>query len=249
MNRFRSLSAAIACVGAATLIGCAGGPSARDADRQFQSGGDRAPTAKTLYNAARLMMDQGRDEEAIWTLKRVNRDYPDFAPAYCALAECHMRGNRNSEAVAILNTGLEKAGEDPVLINNLGICAMMKNEYETALQHFTRAAALAPGNVRYRANMAAALGRTGRYDEALTLYKQVLPQVDAHYNVAVLAEGRNDKARAQQEYAEVARLEEVATHRGSKAHPAPHGYPTPAAPAAPAPAAQPTSSVPATPKA
>jgi|GEM_PF-2114606 len=199
--------------------GCTGGASARDADRQFQEGADRPPTAQTLYNAARLMVDQGRDEEAVWTLKRVNRDYPAYSPAYCALAECHMRANRNGEAVAILNTGLAKCGEDAVLVNNLGICAMMKGEYDSALAHFTRAAALAPGNVRYRANMAAALGRVGRFDESLTLYKQVLPEVDSHYNVAVLAEGRNDKERAAREYAEVARLEAMAGHRGSQADP------------------------------
>jgi Flp pilus assembly protein TadD len=219
MMRSYSLSLVVVAAAAMLVTGCAGGPSARDADRQFQAGADRAPTPQTLYNAARLMVDQGRDEEAVWTLRRVNRDYPTFSPAYCALAECHMRSNRNTEAVAILNAGLKNAGEDPVLVNNLGICSMMKGEYETALSHFTRAAALAPGNVRYRANMAAALGRMGRFDESLTLYKQVLPEVDSHYNVAVLAEGRNDKERAAKEYAEVARLEQVAGQRGSKADP------------------------------
>jgi Flp pilus assembly protein TadD len=242
MKRSRVLSSLVLAASALIISGCAGGPSARDADRQFQSGADRAPTAQTLYNAARLMVDQGRDEEAIWTLKRVNRDYPAFSPAYCALAECHMRANRNGEAVTILNTGLQKAGEDAVLINNLGICAMMKGEYDTALAHFTRAAGLAPGNVRYRANMAAALGRMGRFDESLTLYKQVLPEVDSHYNVAVLAEGRNDKDRAAREYAEVARLEQIAGQHGSKADPNGSGSMAPktepaAAPANPAPKA------------
>src|SRR4051812_30883561 len=117
MKCSRVLAGMIVAGAMVMATGCTGGPSARDADRQFQSGADRAPTAETLYNAARLMVDQGRDEEAVWTLKRVNRDYPTFSPAYCALAECHMRANRNGEAVMILNTGLAKAGEDAVLIN------------------------------------------------------------------------------------------------------------------------------------
>ncbi|HYE62907.1 MAG TPA: tetratricopeptide repeat protein [Phycisphaerales bacterium] len=252
----RSVLTAILTGAALLLVGCTGGASARDADAQFQSGADRAPTPQTLYNAARLMVHQGRDEEAIWTLKRINRDYPDFSPAYCELAECHMRANRNGEAVAILNTGLKTVGDDPVLINNLGICAMMKSDYEGALKHFTKAATLAPGNVRYRANMAAALGRMGRYEESLALYQQVMPPVDANYNVGVLAESRGDKAKADSYFAEVARLEEVARHRGSQAHPAPTGTAvkspapstTPATPAA-APESKPTTSKAAAPKA
>jgi Flp pilus assembly protein TadD len=199
----------MACV---LLGGCTTG-SARDADDQFQSGSDRAPTAWTLYNAARLLADQGRDDEAVWVFQRINRDYPSFAPAYCALAECHMRNNRNSEAVVVLQQGLIKLPNDPVIINNLGMCAMVKGEYDQALSHFTKAAALSPGNVRYRANMAAALGRMERYDEALAIYSQVLEPWDAHYNVGVLAEACNDRARADEEFATAHRLEQADRER------------------------------------
>jgi tetratricopeptide (TPR) repeat protein len=61
---------------------------------------------------------------------------------------------------------------------------------------FMRAAEAAPENARYRANMATALGLLGRYEEALALFEQVVPPADAHRNLAVLCEARNDMSRA-----------------------------------------------------
>ena len=46
-----------------------------------------------------------------------------------------------------------------------------------------------------------ALGMLGRYEEALAVYEQVVLPARAHYNVAVLAEARNDTDRAEVEYA------------------------------------------------
>ena len=59
----------------------------------------------------------------------------------------------------------------------------------------------------YRGNVAMAVGMQGRYDEALTLYKQVLTPADAHYNLGVLCEARGDVTRAFDEYARAKELE------------------------------------------
>jgi Flp pilus assembly protein TadD len=199
MKRRNQLAALSAGLVLAALSACTT-PAMKDADEAFASASDRAPTAHTLYTSSRILAGQGREEESFWTLKRINRDYPAFAPAWCDLSEWHMRHNQHTEAVAALETGLKHCPQDPVLLNNLGMCHMMKGDHEQALAHFTQAAAQAPGNARYRANVATALGMMGRYDESFSAFEQVLQPNDAHFNVGVCAEARQDNDRAQREF-------------------------------------------------
>jgi len=70
------------------------------------------------------------------------------------------------------------------------MCWIIRREYEKALKMFTMAAGVLPENVRYRANMAVALGLMGRDEESLSLFKQVLPEDQANHNVDVLREAR-----------------------------------------------------------
>ena len=79
-----------------------------------------------------------------------------------------------------------KFAREPVLLNNLGICLLLRKEYVRALEHFTGAAGLVPENEKYRANMATALGLLGRQEESLALLQQILPGDKAQYNAEVL---------------------------------------------------------------
>ena len=191
----------------AALASCAGSPSigtpadqASLAERQFQQGIDRAPTPDTLYAMARILAAQGREAECQSVLQRIIHDAPNYMPAYNDLAELHMRQRKLDQAIDTLQIGLKVAPRQAVLINNLGMCRMLQHEYGKALDEFTRAAGIAPDDTRFRANMAAALGMDGRYDEALALYMQIGSPADAHFNIAVLAEARKDQARADEEY-------------------------------------------------
>ena len=55
------------------------------------------------------------------------------------------------------------------------MCALFEANTQKALELFTKAAELGPGDARYRGNMATALGMLGRYDEALSTYLQIVP--------------------------------------------------------------------------
>ena len=84
-----------------------------------------------------------------------------------------------------------------MLLNNLGMCELERGAPERAVEQFASAVAASPGDARYRANMALALGLAGRMDEALALYLQVVSEADAHDNLAVVAEARGDAKRAE----------------------------------------------------
>ena len=157
-------------------------------DLEFQSQANNPPTAKTLYTMADILATQGRDSECEYVLKRIIQDNPKFLPAYNSLAELQMRQGKTIAAIETLQHALTINPEDTVLINNLGMCWIVRRDYETALKMFTKAAGIMPENAKYRANMAVALGLMGRYEESLSLFKQILPEDQANHNLSVLRE-------------------------------------------------------------
>lgn len=152
----------------------------------------RPPSAQTLYSLAKILAAQGKDAECQLVLVRCVTDHPNFMPAYCDLAELHVRNNQVGEAIVTLRTGLAVSPDDSVLMNNLGMCWLLRGDYQEALTQFTNAAAAANNDVRYRANMAAALGMLGRYDEAEALFGQILSQEDVKHNLAIIREARGE---------------------------------------------------------
>lgn len=162
-------------------------------DIEFQQGANRPPTLQTLYSMAKIFISQGRLEDADPLLLRVINQNPEFMPAYNDLAEIKIRKRQTDEAIKILSDALNKNGSDPTILNNLGMCWMMRRNYEKALQHFTEAAGLQPENTRYRANMAVALAFLERDDEALAIYKQILPLDQAKHNLESIQRARRSQ--------------------------------------------------------
>lgn len=170
------------------------------ADLAFAGGADRPPTPTTLNAMARLLIGQNRDTEAAGVLRRVMLEHPNFVPAYVEMAGIHMRRGHVDRAIATLATAHRISPKDPVVLNNIGMCWMMKNDAETALRYFVQASEVDPENGRYWSNQAVALGTIGRYDESLAFYMKLMEPAEAHYNVGVLCKSRNDLARAEIEF-------------------------------------------------
>jgi len=200
---------------AAMLGGCSGSswtpsawPAARDLpDDELAVVDDRPPTLKTRYAMARLLAAQGRDAECETVLQQILTESQGFMQAYCDLAEVQMRQQRMDDAIHTLGAGLQVDPHSAILLNNLGFCHVMKNDFAKALDFFTEAAAAMPQNARYRANMALALGMLGRYDESLALAKQILAPAEAHHNLSVICTARGDLLRAAEEQARAEALE------------------------------------------
>jgi len=170
------------------------GPRPRDiaarSEPEAQTPPDLPPTAKTLYATAEILAKQGRDSDCALVLRRTIQEYPDFFPAYNSLAQLQMRQNRTKEAIDTISMALCRRPEDPVLLNNLGVCWLVLRDYDKALEMFTKAHEARPQNAKYLANMAVALGLLGRYDESRSLYQQVLSKDEADHNLDVLRQAR-----------------------------------------------------------
>lgn len=196
-------------------------------DAGWQPGPDKPPTPKTLFAMSRVLAAQGRDAEASVLLQGVIRDAPAFLPAYTDLAGIRMRQHDAAAAVNVLTAGLKVAPKDAVLLNDLGVAYLSMHSADKALAAFDQAVAAAPRQVRYQSNRALALAMLGRYDEALTAYEQVLPPAQAHHNVAIVCDWRNDKERATVEHARAlmfahaqGRIRPCASHGATAARPA-----------------------------
>jgi len=143
-------------------------------------------------------------------LKKIIQDNPKFLPAYNSLAELQMRRGQTNAAIETLQHALNINPGDAVLLNNLGMCWIVRRDYEDALKMFTRAAGIMPENAKYRANMAVALGLMGRDDESLSLFRQVLPEDQANHNLNVLREARSSEKPASATISQIQCLQEAA---------------------------------------
>jgi Flp pilus assembly protein TadD len=159
-------------------------------ESDFQKHRNRPPTAKTLYAMADILATQGRESDSESILRRIVQEHPEFLPAYNDLAELQMRQARTKQAIATLDKGLRIYANDPVLLNNLGMCHLLQTEYEKAVELFTRAAAVIPQSARYRSNLAVALALAGREEESLSLFRQVLSRDQADHNLNILRQAR-----------------------------------------------------------
>ncbi|MHC4927013.1 MAG: tetratricopeptide repeat protein, partial [Planctomycetota bacterium] len=113
-----------------TMIGCQpsqnngmstqGNSSAVQMEDAFEP--DRPPTPKTMYVMSDILITQGREAQAEGLLKKILVEEPTYFAAYNSLAELQMRNRRIPEAIQTLSAGLKVNPNDPVLLNNLGMC-------------------------------------------------------------------------------------------------------------------------------
>jgi Flp pilus assembly protein TadD len=184
-HSLKLLLLAIPLLAACTTVASGTNPG----DEDWAEGADREPDAKTLHSMARLYTSQGRDADAEVALRNLVSKQPDFTPAYEELARLYVRRDQLDGAIVALEVGLEQAPQDPVLLNDLGVCHLLHKDPAAAADAFTRAAAAAPDDSRPRGNLALALALQGRNDEALALWQQILPPSEARKNVELAQKG------------------------------------------------------------
>jgi len=186
-------AASVALTGLAALTGgCATTGAGADRPRTSydipseELAGPQPPKAKTVYGMARLLRAQGDVEKAELMLFSIMKEYPEFSPTYNDLAEIRLERGHLDQAKEFLDRGLAVAPNDPVLLNNAGVCALLQHDYDTAVQRFQRASALAPHKERYRANVALAMGLRGDVEGSYAMYQQVVSRDDAKHNAEII---------------------------------------------------------------
>ncbi len=173
-----------------------------NSDLAFEQGANQPPTVKTLYALADILSAQGKNAQAELVLKRIVKEHPEFLPAWNSLAELQMRQRHIDDAVNTLSAALKINPNDTILLNNMGMCYMIRQDYNKALEMFTATTGVKPENARYRANMAVCLAFLGRDDEAISLYRQILPESQVQHNLNIIRTAREKKLKETQVPAE-----------------------------------------------
>jgi tetratricopeptide (TPR) repeat protein len=99
--------------------------------------------------------------------------------ALIALAE-----ENHEEAAAELQAALALAPRDAGLWYDLGLIQSRRQEWDPAVAALTRAAEIDPENHQYALALGHCLARSGDYDRAVGVFRRVVGEARAHYNVA-----------------------------------------------------------------
>lgn len=126
----------------------------------------------TLVNArlglGRTLEATGGYEEALGEMRRARRLDPHFTTAYHAEASLLLRLRRHVEAMDVLRTGLRSAGEDALLLSDLGLLYLRGDNLDSAIVYLERALESQPTLLTARGNLAVAFEAKG--DAAAAAY-------------------------------------------------------------------------------
>jgi Flp pilus assembly protein TadD len=143
--------------------------SPNDAEARYQLGshyldaGDAQRAAEHLGVAARLMP---HDREVVYALTRALRAAGRMEEAAPLIEQL----SREAATQALHDPDVLKAGE----LNNAGIALEKEGNFAAALEKYRAAVAISPQEIRFRKNLALALCRLERWEEAIVELRVIL---------------------------------------------------------------------------
>jgi Flp pilus assembly protein TadD len=157
---------------------------------------DEDGSARACLERGRVLLEEGRLNEAIAELSRAASLDPRLGQAHSLLAVAYDQKGLHDRAKDSYERAVDVNENDPQALNNLGYSLYLNGNYRAAADKLKRAARLAPGDARVLNNLALAQCRLGKYDDAYRNFARAGGEFNAHTNVAALLVrvGREDKA-------------------------------------------------------
>jgi tetratricopeptide (TPR) repeat protein len=100
------------------------------------------------------------------------------------------------ESIRTYRQALTAYPNDPVILNDLGLCLARAGETAEALSTLEAAVRAMPNSQLYRNNLAALLVESNRPDDAVTILSETYGPAVAHYNVGYLLQQRGNEVLA-----------------------------------------------------
>jgi tetratricopeptide (TPR) repeat protein len=165
--------------------------SAPEETKDWFDGGDMQPaSAETLQLTARVLASKGETTKAGYLINRMLTDFPDYVGTYTEGAEVLLIEGRVNEAIKWIDRGLARMPEQPVLLNNRGVCHLLAADLDQAASDFAQAYRLDPDDAEYVANLALARALQGNEPEATRLWSRVLDSEQVESNLQTARDSR-----------------------------------------------------------
>jgi tetratricopeptide (TPR) repeat protein len=143
-------------------------------------------TAEQHLARGKAFSDQGNNAGAIAELTSAISINPKLVEAHSLLARIYERIGLHEMATQQYFLAAPRRDEDPQLLNDLGYALYLNGNYKQAVERLKRAARVAPDNRLIRNNLALALFRLGKYDDAQKNFIVANGELDGHLNMATL---------------------------------------------------------------
>jgi tetratricopeptide (TPR) repeat protein len=167
--------------------------SAPDETKDWFDGGPMQPaSAETLQLTARVLASKGETTKAGYLINRMLTDFPDYVGTYTEGAEVLLIEGRVSEAIKWIDRGLARLPDQPVLLNNRGVCHLLAADLNQAAADFQEAYRLDPDDAEYVANLALARALQGQEQEATSLWSRVLDSEEVESNLRIARDSRSN---------------------------------------------------------
>ena len=184
MNMPTRLMKLLASSAFASVLLTAGCQSTEEKPKDWFEGGPMQPaTADTLQMTARVLATKGRTEQAGFLLNRMISEFPDHLGTYTEGAEILLIEGRVAEAIKWLDRGLAKYPNQPILLNNRGMCHLLAADIPAATRDFETAYGADPADADYVSNLALAKALAGDEAGAAQLWTRVVPPSDVESNI------------------------------------------------------------------
>jgi tetratricopeptide (TPR) repeat protein len=149
---------------------------AEGAEKHYREALRLNPNSPAAHSSlAKVLSVTGRFDEALQHYEQALKVAPDLAEPHKSMADLLYRAGRKPEAIEHYRRALQLDPNYPEACNNLANVLTMEGGMEMeAIDLYERAVKLKPDYVMARENLADLLMRTGRTDEAIREYQQVL---------------------------------------------------------------------------
>jgi tetratricopeptide (TPR) repeat protein len=142
--------------------------------------------------------DELREKARIEYLQALRLE-PTNAAAQLGLARLYFDMNNQDQSVAAYQKALKQDPKNVTLLYELGMVYARSKEWEPALVHLNSAFELDPANKQCATTYGHCLARAGRIDEALAVYRKVMGEALAHYNLARMLHHMNQDGLSRQQ--------------------------------------------------
>jgi tetratricopeptide (TPR) repeat protein len=153
---------------------------------------------KSLTNLGRVLIEQGRFDDAFDKLMRAGDIDPNYAEVYRLLGRTYAAQGQIDEAMAAYREAIIRDNKDAWSMNNLGLLLFERGRADASIPLLAKAVELRNGVPAFHNNLGMALEHAGRFAAAATEYMNALT-ADPGYEKALRNLERVEAVRVQSE--------------------------------------------------